>query len=347
LVTGAQGFIGRYLTAHLLANRPDAEVIGIGRSPELRDSFPHSIRWAGARLPAPLPRELARSSSHHAYRYESIDLNARVPLTQALRAFRPHVVIHLAAALRDDAPSALIRSNIQATGSLVEAIVDAGVDLQRLIVCSTGGVYGAIRASSLPLDETAACHPMDPYSSSKLAAERLSRALAQRHGIATVWARVFNVVGAGEDDRHVTPEFACQAAEIRHGIRAPIVDVGDLEATRDFIDVRDVAVALATLVDRAVTGDVYNVATGTESTTRSILDLVLEAAGLQGTIEIRRRTSSGAGPGRHVADVRRLRALGFQPRFDLSRSLGGVVEYYMVTVPEAARTRPQSREVLR
>lgn len=346
-VTGAQGFVGRYVTAHLLTSRPDAEVVGIGRSPELRDTFPHSIRWADARLPAPLPTELELTSSHPAYHYASVDLNARAPLTRALRAFRPHVVIHLASALRDDAPIDLIRTNIEATRALMETLADAELDLRRVIICSTGGVYGAPGAAPLPFDETAACHPVDLYSMSKLVVERLSRALAIRHGIETVWARLFNVVGAGEDDRHVGPEFARQVTEIRHGVRPPIVDVGDLQTTRDFIDVRDVAVALSTLVDHGAAGKTYNVATGTESSIRSLLDLVLETAGLQGSIEVQHRSTKGGGPSRHFADTRRLRALGWEPRFDLARSASDMVEYYMIRVTEAARSSPAGSHVAR
>src|SRR5207237_9927728 len=78
-VPGAQGFVGRYVTAHVLASRPDAEVVGIGRSPELRDTFPHSIRWADARLPAPLPTELELTSSHPPYHYASADPIDLVP----------------------------------------------------------------------------------------------------------------------------------------------------------------------------------------------------------------------------------------------------------------------------
>ena len=333
-VTGAQGFVGRYLTAHLLADRPDAEVFGIGRSPERRDSFSHSIGWAGVRLPAPLPADLEPATRHPAYRYAPMDLNARGPLTRALAAFRPHVVIHLASALRDDAPGDLVRTNVEGTGTLIEAIADAGVSIRRLIVCSSGGVYGS---TAPPFDEESACWPIDLYSVSKLTAEDLARALAVRRGIPTVVARLFNVVGAGEDDRHAGPQFARQSAEIHHEFRARVVDVGDLSATRDLIDVRDVAAALSTLADRSAAGGVYNVATGVESSICSLLDAVLGAAGLSRSIEIRQRPTSTGGLKRHFADVSRLRALGWEPRFELARSARDMVEYYRVRVAEAAR----------
>jgi nucleoside-diphosphate-sugar epimerase len=335
-VTGAQGFVGRHLTAHLLASRPDTEVLGIGRSPELRDAFSHSVSWAGRRAPAPLPAELARAARHHAYRYASIDLTARASVTRALRAFRPRVVIHLAAALRDAPPAELTQANVEATRALMEAIADAGNAVGRVIVCSTGGVYAASEASPPPFDETAACHPLNPYSASKLAAERVSRELALRHGIDTMWARLFNVVGAGEDDRHAGPEFARQAAEIRLGVRPAVLDVGELETTRDFVDVRDVAIALTSLADHGSAGETYNVATGVETSTRSLLQRVLEGAGLDHRVALRRHPARGAGPSRHFADIRRLRVLGFRPRFDLARSACDMVAYYLTQVAAAA-----------
>ena len=105
-------------------------------------------------------------------------LNDRVRMAQALRMFRPHVVIHLASALRDETPTNLGRTNVEGTRTLLEAIADSGVDLRRLIVGSTGGVYGAIGDARLPFDETAPCRPADPYSASKLAAEQVSRLLS-------------------------------------------------------------------------------------------------------------------------------------------------------------------------
>ena len=339
-VTGAQGFVGRYVTAHLLADRPDAEVFGIGRSPERRDSFSHSIGWAGMRLPAPLPPGLEPAARHLACRYAPIDLNARVPLTRALAAFRPHVVIHLASALRDDSPAELVSTNVEGTGTLIEAIADARVDVQRLIVCSSGGVYGT---AVPPFDEESACWPVDLYSVSKLTAEDLARALSARHGIAMVVARLFNVVGAGEDDRHAGPQFARQVAEMHHGLRARVMQVGDLSATRDLVDVRDVAAALSTLADHGAAGGVYNVATGVESSIRALLDCVVGAAGLSGAVEIRQRPAGLGGLKRHFADVSRLRALGWEPRFELTRSARDLVEYYLVRVAEAARGAPRTR----
>ncbi len=339
LVTGAQGFIGRYVAADLLTSRATAHVAGVGRSPLRPDTFTHSLRWTGGRLPAPLPQELERALSDERYSYAAIDVVDRARLREHLATVRPDVIIHLASGLRDDDASHLFRTNVEGTLALVEAIAEASIRVRRLIVCSTGAVYGAPGDASLPFEEDAPCRPVDPYGVSKLVAEHVSRIAAGRHGIATVWARLFNVVGAGEDDRHVGPQLACQAAEIAHGIRAPVVEIGDAAATRDFIDVRDAAHALAALADAGAPGATYNVATGREASVGSLLAAILDAAGLE-AVDIRRRSVPAAAVRRHVADTRRLRALGVVPRFSLADSARDMVRYYVDRVASAAVLQP-------
>ena len=249
-------------------------------------------------------------------------------MTAEIRHFRPEVVIHLASGLRGDDVRHLFRTNLEGTIALVDAIADAAVDVRRLVVGSTGAVYGTGDAAALPFEESAPCRPLDVYAISKLAAEHASRVASARHGIDTVWARIFNVVGAGEDDRHVGPELARQAAEIVHGLRPPTIDAGDLEPTRDFVDVRDVAHALVTIAERGEAGATYNVATGRETPVRALLDAVLDAAGLRTAVEIRRRAVPPSAVRRHVADIHRLRSLGFSPRADLNDSARDMVRYY-------------------
>jgi GDP-4-dehydro-6-deoxy-D-mannose reductase len=337
LVTGAQGFIGRYLTAWLLT-RPDAEVLGIGRSPEAPDRFSYTIGWAGRRRPAPLPPGLDLRSPR--YRYAPVDITDRPAMTQALRSFRPDLVIHLAAGLRGEPEPRLVRTNVDGTRALLDAVAETVPRARKLLVGSSGAVYGAADTRGVAFDEDAECHPPDAYAATKLAAEDAARAWSARRGIPIVCARLFNALGPGEDDRHVAPEFARQAAEIAHGLREPTMEVGDLESTRDFIDVRDVARAMGALVtdDRAV--GTFNIASGCETSIGSLLALVLDAAGLAGTVAIRPRAAAPAGVRRHVADVRRLAATGFERRVSLAESARDVVTYYMRTVAGAAGTLP-------
>ncbi len=199
LISGAQGFVGRYLVAHLLEADEDIEVLGVGRSPSQMQTFTHVVRWGSRTLPAPLTETLQIQNPRGRYRYRVTDIGHRAELCQRLRDFRPHVVIHLASGLRDDAAEYLFRTNVEGTIHLIEAIAASGIELDMLILGSTGGVYGRPEAASLPLAEEAPCEPIDLYASSKLAAEHASRILTTRYGIPTIWARLFNLVGAGQD----------------------------------------------------------------------------------------------------------------------------------------------------
>ncbi|HEX3368177.1 MAG TPA: NAD-dependent epimerase/dehydratase family protein, partial [Candidatus Cybelea sp.] len=244
LVTGAQGFAGRYLVAELLAADPQLEITGIGRS-RARGTFTHHVTLAGQRVLAPLPAGLAVAASDSRYRYHQADIRDRAALRTILREFRPHWIFHLASGLRDDSPDHLFGTNVEGAIDFLEAVWDAAPPVERIVVGSSGSVYG--NPAVLPLDEDAPCGPCDYYAVSKLAQEHVVRILAAQRGLPVVVARIFNIVGAGQDERHVAGRFASQIAAIGAGSAPARLEVGDLSTARDFIDVRDVARALAIL----------------------------------------------------------------------------------------------------
>lgn len=192
LISGAQGFVGRYLIAHLLHVDEDVEILGLGRSQRLDAFFTHSICWGQRLIQAPLPENFP-SYPGDRYRYIPLDIFQRPELCQVLRDFHPHVVIHLASGLRDDPPDYLFRTNVEGTIHLIEALTTSGVPVRQLLLGSSGGVYGLPEAGKLPLKENTPCQPIDLYSASKLAAEHTARILTTSYHIPTVWARLFNL----------------------------------------------------------------------------------------------------------------------------------------------------------
>jgi len=184
-ISGAQGFVGRYLVAHILASTRQARIFGVGRSPRQDHSFTHRVRWAARSIAAPLPGAL-KVFANRRYEYVSMDLVNEGEVASALQAFRPDVVIHLASGLRDDAPSLLFKTNVEGTIALMEAIAIAGIPLRKIVLGSTGGVYGV--PQTVPIDEEDPCNPIDIYSLSKLAAEQVSRILMRRRRLPVVYA---------------------------------------------------------------------------------------------------------------------------------------------------------------
>lgn len=336
VVTGAQGFVGRHLVHALLA-RADVQVLGIGRSPDDRSAFTHHVHWGKTPVRAPLwPAARARLACDR-YRYRSLDLQCTADLTRLLGEFAPTSIVHLAAALRDQPLNELLASNVGAAASLLDALVGARLEHCRVVLGSTGGVYGEAPHVALPLREDFRGAPVDLYSLTKQASEDAARILAERHGLRVVWARLFNLVGPGQEERHFFGRVASQLAAIRAGLRPAELELGNLDATRDFLDVRDAATALCLLAQHGEAGVAYNVASGRETRIADALATLVEVAGLSTSIEIRSVARRSNDVSRHWGSIDRIRALGFAPRTSLPDSARDVVAYYTDVLEPASR----------
>ncbi|MGE5049173.1 MAG: NAD-dependent epimerase/dehydratase family protein [Deltaproteobacteria bacterium] len=293
LITGAQGLVGRHLVARILASDPAAMVLGLGRSTR-KD----------------------RLSADGRYRYEAVALGDAEPLRACIAEFRPDCVFHLASALHSAPQQELEATNIEGTASLLRAL--EGSDA-RIVLASSASVYG--HPQRLPIDEAHPCAPVNQYGSTKLAAERL----ALRHAGDVVVARIFTVVRPGQPEDHVCGRLAAQLASREAGARCTLA-VGPLAPTRDFIDVRDVAAALRLVADRAAPGSAVNVASGVEVSIRDVLGALVRIANVE--VRLVEQGEVAAGVARCVADVNRLRQLGFESMYRLEQSLRDLLEWY-------------------
>lgn len=327
-VTGAQGFVGRYLVAHLLSSAPEGRVIGVGRSPRNDETFTHHIMLGQRNIAAPLPQELQRSSKDSRYQYVDADLLQVPRMVSILERERPQVIFHLASALRDDAVDSLFNINTVGTVRLLEAIAAARLDPVRMVFASSGGVYGIPPADGLPLDESNLGHPHDLYSLSKWTTECAIEMIVRQTQTDVVTGRVFNVLGAGQDERHVCGRIMSQLTAIESGAKTNALQIGSLETTRDFIDARDVATGLHALANRGETGQTYNVASGRETSIQEVLDMSLELTAQKDKTEICHLPPRPADIPRHYGSIARLTALGYEPHFSLCDSLDSILGYY-------------------
>ena len=325
LVTGAQGFLGRHLVAALLRDGAGARVVGVGRSERLTLTFSHRLSWRGGEIRAPLPAALVKMESDPRYDYQTGDLADLQQTRDLIDELHPAVIFHSAAALRDEPWKKLLESNTLSTRNLVEAVAGQR-PAPRVVYISSGSVYGMVDAHGLPISEGADCRPVDPYGFSKLLAERCALAVAANREVPVVIARVFNLLGPGLQERHLPARLATQVAAVVTGLGPPVIRTGPLDTTRDFIDVRDAAEAIIVLAGGGEPGTVYNVATGRETPVAAILDGLLAVAGLD---DVERETLPRREPEirRSYAQVGRLRALGFEPRFALDASLADMLAY--------------------
>jgi GDP-4-dehydro-6-deoxy-D-mannose reductase len=247
-VTGANGFVGRYLLAEL-RGRGHAVTAG-GRARDVAS-------------PAAPPLDV------------EFDLADEPGMRVALADAKPDVVFHLAAQafvpLATERPLETYDTNVLGTARLVEVVraLPEG-SRPRVVFVSSGEVYGARARAELPLREAALPAPATPYAASKSAAEAIVLASARTYRFSAIVTRAFNQIGPGQSDRFVVPAFASRLARIAAG-GDPVLKVGNLDAQRDFLDVRDVVRAYADLAERGVDGEIYNVCSGAATATVDIL----------------------------------------------------------------------------
>lgn len=264
LLTGASGFVGQYVAKAVRADRyPMQELLALPSGCDLRDS---------------------------------------AAISAFVRQNKPGSVLHLAA--QSFVPQSIANPretfdvNVMGTLNLIEALEANGFDGKFLYV-SSGDVYGLVAEESLPVGTNTSPAPGNPYAASKLAAEELCLQWGRRTGVEILVARPFNHIGPGQDARFVIASFAAQLTAIRRGELPPVLDVGDIEVTRDFTDVRDVVDAYAKIFEHGEPGTRYLIASGIERRIRDILAGLIQIVGVE--VEVRRD------PNRYrMADQRRM-----------------------------------------
>lgn len=310
LITGAGGFVGPHLIAAAL-ERYGTNCCIIACTYE--NAVVGSID--GGRL------------SQH-----SVDILDRPALELLIEKSQPTHIIHLASishvptAAKD--PTKVWQVNVMGTLNLLEAMRNAAPDAVLLFV-SSSEIYGRSFQSGAALDEAALLQPRNHYAATKAAGDLMVAQYAET-GIKTIRVRPFNHIGPGQSADFVVSAFASQIAAIEHGLHAPQLKVGNLDAARDFLDVRDVVAAYLDLLDRAdeiESGTAFNICSGTSRPIREMLDklVALSSTHCEVTVDPDRLRPSDTPV--VAGDMTRLKALtGWQPRLEITSTLAAVLD---------------------
>jgi len=319
LVTGADGFVGRWLIRRLLddgrtvsgavrpAQAPPPGPGGAGRGTwDLTAEEKSAVRW--------LPLELTDETS--------VRKCLELPY---------HAVVHLAAvssrveAQRD--PGTTWNVNAAGTARIADVLAEhkqTGHADPLLLVVSSADVYGC--GPPVPRKETDPIAPMSTYAASKVGAEQAALEAWRRTGLRVVVARPFPHTGPGQDGRFVVPSF-CQRLTLAKRIGAPVVKVGNLEPVRECLHVQDVVDAYARLLAKGQPGETYNIAGGQGLSLEEVLFRLADLVGVRPIPEVDPDLIRAADIPYLVGDGAKLRAAtGWAPRHSLDDTLRDVLD---------------------
>jgi GDP-4-dehydro-6-deoxy-D-mannose reductase len=314
LITGVTGFVGSHLADHLLAEG-GCEVHGLKRWRSRLDNIAHLE---------------GRIVLHDG------DITDARCLRELVSAVAPDRIHHLAAQSYVPAswrePDATLTTNVRGQLNLFEAVLQAGRPC-RIQIAGSSEEYGLVRPDELPITEDNPLRPLSPYAVSKVTQDLLAWQYHRSHGLDVVRTRGFNHTGPRRGEVFVSSDFARQIALIEAGRRDSVIRVGNLEASRDFTDVRDMVRAYRLALDCGESGAVYNICSGAAVTIRELLDRLLALSRVTVRVEqdpARMRPSDVlvlAGSAARFRD-----RTGWEPTIPLERTLADLLDYWRARI---------------
>jgi GDP-4-dehydro-6-deoxy-D-mannose reductase len=292
LITGINGFVGRHLSAHLSAQ--GAEVFGF---------------------------DLARPAAKNVFLGDMLD---RATCQRVLSEAVPDIIFHLAGLIKSPEIDSLYRANLSATVTLFEQIIESGRH-PIFVMAGSSAVYGR-RAGNKPITEQVKLHPLTHYAISKAAQEMAALRYFESYGLPVVILRMFNLLGPGQ-----SPELACSAfarqIALAEVTRTNEIVTGNLDARRDFVDVRDAVRAFALAAEKGKPGQVYNVCFGQAVSIRKCLETMISMSShtLMHRVNTERVQKNDVPV--QVGSASKIQSvMGWQPQIPLEQSLADLLD---------------------
>jgi GDP-4-dehydro-6-deoxy-D-mannose reductase len=311
LITGVTGFAGSHLADYLLAEQPEVEIFGIRRWRSRMENIEH----LDGRL-----------------QLRECDLRDPAAIQGVLAEVRPDYIFHLAAQsfvpASWRAPSETLMTNILGQTNIFEAV--RVLELDPVIqIAGSSEEYGLVLPDEVPIKETNPLRPLSPYAVSKVAQDLLAYQYFRSYGLKTVRTRGFNHTGPRRGEVFVTSNFAKQIASIEAGLREPVIRVGNLDAQRDFTDVRDIVRAYWLAVSEATPGEVYNLASGRAVTIRELLDRLLALSDTEVEVQVDPDRLRPSDVEILLGDYSKFRSdTGWEPSIPLEQTLKDTLDYW-------------------
>ncbi|MEE9240295.1 MAG: GDP-mannose 4,6-dehydratase [bacterium] len=310
LITGITGFAGSHLVDYLLTLE-DVEIFGMRR-------------W----------RSRTEHIDHLTDRVQIVecDLRDQISVNRVIAEVQPDKIFHLAAQsfvpTSWSAPEESLHTNIIGTLHILEGVRQAGID-PWIQVAGSSEEYGLVHPDEVPIKETNPLRPLSPYAVSKVGTDLLAYQYFQSFGMKLVRTRAFNHTGPRRGDVFVCSNFAKQIVEAEKGKREPIIRVGNLEAQRDFTDVRDMVKAYWLSLKHCEPGEVYNISSGTTRKISGVLNMLLSWSKTEIEIEEDPERLRPSDVPILLGDFSKFRqATGWKTEISFEQTLQDILEYW-------------------
>lgn len=311
LITGITGFAGSHLASHLLSKKEYA----VSGTYLLEDS----LKTIG--------------TIKDKIRTVRIDLSNQSHVLKLIGEFKPDLVFHLAALTAPGDsftnPVKTVNNNISLEINLLEAIKTNNFLATKILIVSSAEIYGLVKKEDLPIDEETPFMPTNPYAVSKLAQDFLGLQYFLSHNLKIVRVRPFNHIGPKQSPSFVVGAWASQIAKIEKGKSKPVLMVGNLEARRDFTDVRDMVEAYLLAIEKGEFGEVYNIGSGTSYKISNVLKILLSKSKIKVLVKEDESLLRPSDNPHLICDPSKFKRLTrWTPKIPLEKTLEDTLDYW-------------------
>lgn len=310
LITGASGFVGGYL-AEYLVSFPEYKIYGTYLSEASYQSSPVK----------------------DAIEFLKIDLQNKEAVRSLIAQVKPDEIYHLAAqanvAISFQDPIGTLHANVDPAIHIFESLRQENLLQTKVLVVSSAEVYGYIAPDDLPVSEMNLVNPVTPYAISKVTQDLFALQYYRAYAMPLVRVRAFNHIGPRQHIGFVVSDFAKQIAAIEKGTSEPIIHVGNLEAKRDFTDVRDMVIAYRLILEKGQAGEVYNIGSGAAYKIQAILDRLLALSTVNIAVMVDKTKLRPSDIPEIVCDSTKCKSItGWQPTIPLEETLKDILDYW-------------------
>lgn len=310
LITGITGFAGSHLADYCL-ERGDAEVFGI-------------IRW----------RSRTENIEHlqNKIQFLECDLRDATSTRDVIEEIHPEYIFHLAAQsfvpTSWRAPTESLTTNVLGELNIFEAVRKIGLKC-RIQLAGSSEEYGLVREEEIPITEDSPLRPLSPYGVSKVAQDLLGYQYYMSYKMDIVRTRGFNHTGPRRPPVFVCSDFAKQIVDIEKGLKEPVIHVGNLDAKRDFTDVRDTVKAYFLALAKGKSGEVYNICSEKSWRIREILDMLIEKSKKDIEVKVDKARLRPSDVPLLLGDCSKFRKdTGWKPEIPFEQTLEDILNYW-------------------